>query len=90
MNETERTNLIEESDKLDDDFITKFISSRIKTYDPLNTINSLDLKVMINLIRKVNDLKDKLDEITKSENYEDRELLVAVKTIIKNIRNMGA
>jgi len=86
MNELEKERLIEESDKLEDGFIMKTISEMIKMYDPFIGSNQTDLKIMINLQRQVIDLKNQLNEIKKSNDYEDRELLVAVKTIIKHIK----
>ncbi len=86
MNELEHHRLIEESDNLENEVIMKIISEKIKTYDPFIGSDSTDLKIMINLQRRLIDANNQLNEIKKSKDYEDRELLVAVKTIIKHIK----
>lgn len=40
---------------------------------------------MVNLQRRLIDVNNQLYEIKNSNDYEDKELLVAVKTIIKHI-----
>lgn len=86
MNDTEHRILVEESDSLKEDFIIKTISDKIKLYDPFIESNSIDLKIMINLQRRLIDANNKLNEIKKSNNYEDEKFLVAVKTIIEYIK----
>ena len=86
MNELEHHRLIEESDNLENEVIMKIISEKIKTYDPFIGSDSTDLKIMINLQRRLIDANNQLHEIKKSNDYKDRELLVAVKTIIKHIK----
>lgn len=57
MNKLEKERIIEESNKLTDENIMKVISEKIKVYDPFIGSNQTDLKIMINLQRRVIDLK---------------------------------
>lgn len=81
MNAKEVESLFKEADELTPEFIEVYISDQLKKFDPFYQDSTI-LKVLVNLQRRV----ISLERQTRTENYEDRELLVAVKTIIKYIR----
>lgn len=81
MNAKEVENLFKEADELTPEFIEVYINDQLKNFDPFYQ-DSIILKILVNLQRRV----ISLERQTRTENYEDRELLVAVKTIIKHIK----